>query len=243
MIHKLEPVIAIVPAAGVGKRMKAHCPKQYLKVDQLTVIERTVNTLLQNKTIDHVIVVISEEDGYFGQTNLAENSKVTTVFGGKERVDSVLAGLLAIPEHSYQWCLVHDAARPCVLNSDIDMLIEKCQTDNIGGLLAYPVRDTMKRSTDDQLVEHTVTRDQLWHALTPQMYKVSELTQAIEHSLINNLVVTDESSAIEALGLPSQLIESSSDNIKITRPDDLAHAQFILSHRRSVISGITLENE
>jgi len=159
---------------------------------------------------------------------------VITVTGGKERVDSVLAGLKSINTDEFSWVLVHDAARPCVSHQDITQLITTCLTSNVGGLLATPVRDTMKRSQllppkQQHLVQNTEPRSGLWHALTPQMYQVDELKNAIENAITQNLEITDESSAIEFAGLPSQLIEASGDNIKITRPDDLAMAEFILT--------------
>jgi len=164
---------------------------------------------------------------------LSSHPNVFRVTGGKERVDSVLAGLKSSKAKEYDWALVHDAARPCVNNDDIQQLITKCFSRNEGGLLAYPVRDTMKRSvknTED--VAETVNRDQLWHALTPQIYKRVQLITAIESGIFNQLTITDESSAIEAAGGISMLVAASSENIKITRPDDLAHASFILAKQQ-----------
>lgn len=234
MTKSLSPVLAIVPAAGVGKRMQANSPKQYLTIGEFTILEHTILALLQNQYIERVVVAISPQDEYFQNTCLASHPKVTTVDGGAERVDSVLAGLKFAEkiEHKYQWALVHDAARPCVSDSDISNLITTCQNNSSGGLLAYQVRDTMKRSDNQAQVLATVEREHLWHALTPQMYPTKQLIKAIEQGLAQQLVITDESSAIEAAGLPSQLVESSSENIKVTRPDDLAYAEFILSKRQ-----------
>ncbi|WP_448211973.1 2-C-methyl-D-erythritol 4-phosphate cytidylyltransferase [Colwellia sp. MEBiC06753] len=237
MQSPLTAVTAIVPAAGVGKRMQSACPKQYLSLLGQTVLEHTVNKLLASDYIERVVVAISHEDEYYAQTSLANHPQVVTVFGGKERVDSVYAGLALCQPNS--WVLVHDAARPCVLVADIERLITQCQTNNIGGLLAAKVKDTMKRGfvnkvTQDNHVQQTVAREQLWHALTPQMYRAGELAQAIESGLKHGVNITDESSAIEAIGLPSMLVESSSDNIKITQPEDLALAEFILSKQQEI---------
>jgi len=227
--------VVVVPAAGVGKRMQSQCPKQYLTIDNFTIIEHTVIRLLSHEDIDKVVIALGENDEYFADTSLINNSNVSIVVGGKERVDSVLAALKSIDKNQYQWVLVHDAARPCITHRDISALIEKTQMINTGGLLAMPVRDTMKRGNrkkQQSLVEHTVERSELWHALTPQMYRSDELQNAIEQALSTNTEITDESSAMEIAGFESILVEGSGDNIKITRPDDLALAEFILTKQK-----------
>ncbi|WP_281556118.1 2-C-methyl-D-erythritol 4-phosphate cytidylyltransferase [Thalassomonas sp. RHCl1] len=228
-----KALVAIVPAAGVGKRMLSACPKQYLQLDGLTILEHTVNRLLSVADIKHVVIAISPQDGYFHETGLAGHPDVTTVFGGKERVDSVLAGLKAIDSSCYPWVLVHDAARPCVPGQDIDALIKRCRESGEGGLLAYPVRDTMKRSDASDQVLETVEREALWHALTPQMYPAAKLKAAIEKALEDNIQITDESSAMEYVNHTSVLVAGSSENLKITRPDDLAMAEFILLRQQA----------
>ncbi len=230
-----NPLIVVVPAAGVGKRMKAACPKQYLTIDRYSVLEHTVNRLLTHSAIEKVILAIGENDEYFAQSSLVNHPQVQTVIGGKERVDSVLAGLQAIDDKAYPWVLVHDAARPCVTHQDIDALVQACIEKNHGGLLAAPVRDTMKRSDASQCVTQTVERENLWHALTPQMYKTKELFIAMNKAINEGADITDESSAIEYVKLPSLLVESSSDNLKITRPDDLALATFILAKQKETL--------
>jgi len=231
-----QQFVAVVPAAGVGKRMLANCPKQYLSIDNKTILEHTVERLLSHPLINKVIIALGESDEYFPQTSLANNIDVETVIGGKERVDSVLAGLKAIDPQHYSWVLVHDAARPCVNHDDISSLVAHCLEKETGGLLATPVRDTMKRSVssdlDENQISNTVEREKLWHALTPQMYKVSELKEAIISGINNGAELTDESSAIERANLPSLLISASSQNIKITHPDDLALAAFFLTNQK-----------
>ncbi len=227
-------LIVVVPAAGVGQRMQADCPKQYLSIDGLTILEHTVLRLLDHQHIDKVVIAIGAEDGYFSDTQLANHPNVVTVIGGEERVDSVLAGLAKIDSSQYPWVLVHDAARPCVTHDDIDALIASCLQHNAGGLLAAPVYDTVKKCASESSleVEGTLDRRALWRALTPQMYRTEELTDAIEQAQINNIIITDESSAIEYAQLPSFLVQGSSDNIKITRPDDLALAAFLLDKQQ-----------
>jgi len=229
-----EKIVAIVPAAGVGKRMQAQCPKQYLTIQDKTILEHTVNKLLSHPLIAHVVIAISQGDEYFQDTQLGTQANVSVVDGGAERVDSVLAGLLSIDASYYSWAMVHDAARPCVDDEDISALISKTHQQNCGGLLAVPVRDTMKKSyvnAADTKVETTIDRENLWHALTPQLYRTKELIQAITSALSNNVTITDESSAIEYAGYTSLLVEGKSSNIKITRPDDLSLATFILSQQ------------
>ena len=223
-----QPIAAIVPAAGVGKRMLANCPKQYLTIKQLTILEHTVLRLLEHPNIDLVVIALGKNDEYFADTQLATHAQVKTVVGGKERVDSVLSAIKTIDTTAYPWVMVHDAARPCVSVNDIDNLVVRCLATGKGGLLAAPVRDTMKRGDNNAMVASTECRDNLWHALTPQMYKTTDLKAAISKGLADGVNITDESSAIEAYGLPSQLVSASQENIKITHPDDLALAEFIL---------------
>ncbi|MFD2168046.1 2-C-methyl-D-erythritol 4-phosphate cytidylyltransferase [Thalassotalea euphylliae] len=221
-------VTAVVPAAGAGKRMQSQCPKQYLMLGERTILEHTVDKLLASKYVNQVIVAISEQDEYFADTSLFNHPNINTVIGGKERVDSVLAGLKSV---NSDWVMVHDAARPCVKVSDIDTLVEACIARDQGGILAARAKDTIKRSATTT-IELTVDRSLLWHAYTPQMYKTGALCSAIENGLAAGITITDESSAIEAAGLPSHLIEASSDNIKVTQPEDLALAAFILSNQQ-----------
>ena len=189
-----QQFIVIVPAAGVGKRMLATQPKQYLMLNNQCILTHTVNRLLSHKNITRVVLALSDEDAYFAQTTLAQNPKVTRVSGGKERVDSVLSGLQTIDDNA--WVLVHDAARPCVAHEDIDKLIAQCLLNNSGGILGVPVVDTMKRTTSCNkkqkvMVKQTIERSHLWHAFTPQMFKAQELKHAIEQAKINNIDITN----------------------------------------------------
>jgi 2-C-methyl-D-erythritol 4-phosphate cytidylyltransferase len=232
-----QKFIAIVPAAGVGKRMQANCPKQYLCIDNETILSHTVMRLLSHPLISQVIVALGGNDQYFAESTLAHHKDIIRVTGGIERVNSVLNGLKAVDRNKYPWVLVHDAARPCVSHQDIDKLISQCLSNDYGGILATPVRDTMKRGVhangDSCTIESTVEREQLWHALTPQMYKTDELTSAIEQALENGVNITDEASAIEQANLPSLLVSASSENIKITHPNDLALAEFYLTKQKN----------
>ena len=232
MSERNSSLVVVIPAAGVGKRMAANCPKQYLEIAGKTILEHTVERLLTHPNISHVVIALGEHDEYFPKLAIAHHDNVSTVVGGKERVDSVLAGLKSLNAESQPWVLVHDAARPCVTHHDLTQLIDSCLTQQVGGLLAAPVRDTMKQANQKQQVSETVERSTLWHAYTPQMYKTQDLLRAIESGLEKGVSITDESSAIEAAGIASQLVEGRSDNIKITRADDLALAQFILTRQQ-----------
>lgn len=235
LLKKNQQFTVIVPAAGVGKRMLASCPKQYLKINEQSILSHTVNRLISHKNINKVVLALSEADEYFSQTALVDNSNIIRVLGGKERVDSVLSGLQVI--NDIEWVLVHDAARPCITHEDIDKLIEHCIDNNCGGLLGALAIDTMKLSSKNKATEvmevsETIDRSHLWHAFTPQMFKVKELKNAIEQAQKAGLTLTDESSAIESVGLPCSLVSGRRDNIKITRPEDLALADFYLKQQQ-----------
>lgn len=218
----------IVPAAGVGARMQADRPKQYLPLLGKTVLEHTLGKLISHPRIDRIILPLSANDAYFGALPISQAEWLVRVTGGSERADSVLAGLNAIEDS--QWVLVHDAARPCVQHQDLDRLMALADKDGDGGILATPVRDTMKRATRQapHTVKSTESRAHLWHALTPQLFRLGPLRQALSEALAEGVEITDEASAIEWAGGSVNLVEGSGTNIKITRPDDLALAGFYL---------------
>ncbi|MFC1236990.1 2-C-methyl-D-erythritol 4-phosphate cytidylyltransferase [Vibrio sp. F74] len=232
----LKPLYAIVPAAGIGSRMKADLPKQYLKLHNKTILEHTVDKLLEHPCIDKVIIAVSDDDTYFTQLSLASNKNVIRVIGGLERADSVLSGLdylLHTVKKPDAWVLVHDAARPCIDLADIDKLIKQVMMTEDGGILAAPVRDTMKRGNRSALINETVERENLWHALTPQMFKVQPLRDALFGAIKAGINITDEASAMEWAGCKPKLVVGRMDNFKITQPEDLALAAFYLGERVS----------
>lgn len=232
MTQEPRGLVAIVPAAGVGRRMQLDHPKQYLRIGDRTVLEHTLQRLLALPQVERAIVAISDGDPYFGELELAGDARVDRVAGGEERADSVLNGLKLAQQQGYQWALVHDAARPCVREADIQQLIDcvLASPERQGGLLAMPVRDTMKRAGSDRRVCRTEDRDNLWHALTPQLFPVDELLKAISLALSQGQAVTDEASAMELQGGQPLLVEGHGDNIKITRPADLPLAEFFLHY-------------
>jgi 2-C-methyl-D-erythritol 4-phosphate cytidylyltransferase len=225
------PAIAtVIPAAGVGKRMKADKPKQYLQLSGKTVLEQTLHRLKQVPALQQFYLALSPDDPYFPALSLATDSTIQRLDGGAERANSVLNALVLIDAQQYPWVLVHDAARPAVRVSDIELLIQSCMQKGQGGILATPVRDTMKRATAELTVDQTVDRSALWHAYTPQMFPTALLREALQQALAQGVAITDEASAMEWAGWPVQLVQGHADNIKITQAEDLALATFYLEH-------------
>lgn len=229
---------AVIPAAGIGRRMASECPKQYLPLAGKTVIEHSLNTLLSHASIAGAVVAISPQDTHWQALDFRTQKPLWIASGGQERGDSVLNALHLLAEHASDtdWVLVHDAARPCLRHADLSALIQQCQSHLVGGLLAVPVKDTIKRSVQQdpvgltEVVE-TVERNFLWHAQTPQMFRLGALLQALSAALKASVVITDEASAMEWAGNAPLLVEGHDDNLKITRADDLRRAEFILGLR------------
>ena len=223
----------VVPAAGSARRMGAAVPKQYLPLAGRTVIEWSLAPFLAHAHTAAVVVVLAEQDQRWPQTAIAGDAKIATTIGGAERMDSVLAGLRALQDRAApdDWVLVHDAARPCFSAADLDRLLNELSNDDVGGLLAAPLVDTLKRADDGGRVLQTVPREKLWRALTPQMFRYVVLQRALENARTQGVAVTDEAQAVEALGLQPKLVAGDVDNIKITLPEDLPRAERILRSR------------
>ena len=218
-------IAAVVPAAGIGKRMQTDRPKQYLTLHGKTLLEHSVDRLKAVSNVSRIWLALAADDPYFDSTPLAAED-ISRVKGGAERMHSVLNALQFIDEHHYPWVLVHDAARPLVRKADIELLISRCLSAGEGGILACRVRDTMKRGENS--VSETVSREHLWHALTPQFFPTALLRAALKDAIAAGVEVTDEASAMEWAGHKVLLIEGHSDNIKVTQPADLALAAFYL---------------
>ncbi len=215
-------IIAIVPAAGIGSRMQADRPKQYLLLLGKTVLEHTLERLLAFEAISQIIVAVAEHDTYFHQLAIAKHPKIKRINGGETRADSVLNGLNAV-KNPDAWVMVHDAARPCVRKEDLQKIL--AVTENHGGILAIPVVDTIKRSNASQQIIATEDRSELWQAQTPQFFPVELLRKALTQALTQGATITDEASAMEFLGYQPQLVAGRADNLKITRPEDLGIGQ------------------
>ena len=226
---------ALIPAAGVGRRFGAEVPKQYLDLAGRPVIDHAIGALLGHPDIAGCVVVLGSEDGWWADTSgYAGHPAVHRAPGGAERCHSVRNGLdvLARLADDDAWVLVHDAARPCLRCADLDTLLAALADEPVGALLAVPIADTVKRAGAGR-VDATVPRSDLWRAYTPQAFRLGLLRRALDHAEAEALVVTDDASAVELLGLRPRLIEGHTDNIKITRPEDLPLAAFFLGQRRT----------
>ncbi len=206
-------------------------PKQYLPLAGKTVLEHTLQCFTDLDVVSGIVLVIAEQDRYWKTLPISANPRIYTTIGGAERCQSVLYGLrylekMACPD---DLVMVHDAARPCVRAFDIEKLINLAGQCDDGAILGIPVRDTMKRADTGNQITETVCRDHLWHALTPQIFKLSLLRNALESVIANKLTVTDEAQAIEMTGLRPLLVEGHPDNIKITHPADLPLAERYLT--------------
>ena len=220
---------AIVPAAGIGQRMATEIPKQYLELAGKPVILRSLEKLLAVPALESIVVTLHAEDNYFHSLNMPDD-RIETTTGGSERQQSVLNGLLYLEGRARDedWVLVHDAVRPCVQTKDIEQLLGQLAQHKVGGLLATPQDNTLKRADELNEVVATESREQLWQALTPQMFPYALLKQALLNAQEHDLPVTDEASAVEALGPKPLLVEGDRNNIKITRAADLRLAELIL---------------
>lgn len=222
---------AMVPAAGSGSRMRSEQPKQYLSLLGQPLIRHTLAVLCASPVIDRVYVVLSVGDQEWDRHDWAPfGDRLVPLFcGGASRADSVLNGLRAIADDTSEsdWVLVHDAARPCLAPWHIENLVRELLHDEVGGILAVQVADTLKQADGHQHIAATVPRDNLWQAQTPQMFRYVMLKRALETA--RN--VTDEASAIEAMGLRPRLVRGDPTNLKVTYPLDLHLAEWILQHR------------
>jgi 2-C-methyl-D-erythritol 4-phosphate cytidylyltransferase len=222
---------ALVPAAGFGARMGHELPKQYLPLAGYPMIFHALNTLCASRLITTVFVVLSPDDTLFHNYDWSRfGDKLQTLYcGGQTRADTVLNGLLATELEPDDWVLVHDAARPCLTQAHLTKLIAELRDDAVGGILAVPVADTLKRSDAAQRIEKTENRELLWQAQTPQMFRAGLLAQALQQC--KN--VTDEASAIESLGLHPKLVAGDSSNFKVTYPQDLLMAELLLKEKNN----------
>jgi len=228
----------IVPAAGVGSRFGGDMPKQYQLLHGKPIIEHTLERLL---AVNHaqagsmkIVVAVSNVDTRWQQLPVFQNTGIQTVLGGNERADTVRLALEYIQDHtnSDDWVLVHDVARPCVRVDDIQNLIKSLANHDVGGVLATPVSDTLKRVLHKKDIAVTEDRSQLWAAQTPQMFRYGLLLESLQSAEQAQWQPTDESAAIERLGYTSQVVEGSRDNIKITRLEDMAIAEAIMTYQQ-----------
>ena len=222
---------ALIPAAGSGSRMGAELPKQYLELAGAPMLRHAIKALCAHPKISQVFVVLAADDAYFARYDWTPfDAKLRRLYcGGATRAASVLNGVRAIGpiSHAEDWVLVHDAARPCLSQAHLDALIDELSEDPVGGLLAVPVADTLKRANATARVIATEPRENLWQAQTPQMFRHGLLLRALE--ALGTDTPTDEARAIEHLGLQPKLVTCDASNLKVTYAQDLKLAELILS--------------
>ncbi len=226
---------AVIPAAGVGARMAADRPKQYLQLGGCTILEHSLGCFLDHPSLKGLVVSLAVDDPYWPSLACAGDPRIQRADGGSQRSGSVLNALLqlnALGASDDDWVLVHDAARPNLSREDLDKLLAELADDPVGGLLAVPARDTLKRVDKRGRVVETIDRSLIWQAYTPQMFRLGALHRALADSLVADAVITDEASAMEWSGQAPRLVEGRADNIKVTRPEDLEWLRLRWANRR-----------
>lgn len=235
MSDAVPPCWIVVPAAGVGARMGAPIPKQYLTLCGRPLLWHTLSRLCALPACRGIVLGISADDPHWPRLGFQHPRLLEVYHGGAQRAQTVLLGLRALASRAGErdLVLVHDAVRPCVHASDVErLLIEAARTDD-GALLATPVTDTIKRADDRTRVDHTVSREGLWRALTPQAFPFAALRAALEAALNDGVTVSDEAAAMERLGRHPKLLQGRADNIKVTTPEDLALAELYLRRQET----------
>jgi 2-C-methyl-D-erythritol 4-phosphate cytidylyltransferase len=228
------PVWAVIPAAGSGSRMQAGIAKQYLSFQGKTVIEHCLDRLLSHPQIDGAVVVLRDDDTTWDQLEYASEKIIFIASGGDQRHHSVYNGLTTL---QYRFgndaiALVHDAARPVVSHQNLDMVISAARQHEAGAILATPVADTLKLQGEDMDIVSTVARDRLWRAMTPQVFHLQPLLNALKKVIDENIDITDDAMAIEIAGYAPRIVAGSLLNIKITVPDDLKFAEMVWLNQR-----------
>ena len=220
----------VIPAAGSGRRIGGDRPKQYQLLAGRPLLQHTLDRLNAVPEIAGGVIALAAEDPYWSEIHAPDTWSLQTCVGGAERNDSVLAALdhLSAIADANDWVLVHDAARPLVRLADIARLRAVATSDDVGGILAVPVADTLKRATAATCIAETVGRQQLWRALTPQMFPLQALREALRAAHAAGVSVTDEAQAMERMGVHPHLVHAAADNLKITHPEDWALAEHIL---------------
>ena len=228
------PVWAVLPAAGAGSRMNSATPKQYLSFQGKTIIEHCLDRLLSHSAIAGAVIVLREDDKIWDELGYNSVKPVFTATGGKERHYSVYNGLSSLQQQlgNNIIVLVHDAVRPLVNHQDLGNVIDAARHNPAGAILAAPVTDTLKQQNDRMEIDRTLSRDRLWRALTPQVFHLQALFSALKRVIDERLVITDDAQAIELMGYSPALVAGSSENLKITSPEDLLLAEKIWLNQR-----------
>ena len=222
---------AIIPAAGLGRRMAVATPKQYLKLNGKTIVEHSLEQLCRCEKVAGVVVGVAENDEYWDRSGINNDKLLGTYHGGAQRIHTVLKGLEFLSKWAAKedWVMVHDAVRPCVGLDDINLLIEQAMQFKCSAILASSVIDTVKKINSQSQIVSTLDRDDLMLALTPQLFPVKLLQQALKSSIDRNILSTDESAAVEMLGEKPLIVKGCRSNIKITTAEDLKIAKLFLN--------------
>lgn len=229
----MSSIWAVVPAAGLGRRMGGELPKQYLPLGGKTVIEHSLECLLGIEEIDGLVVVLHKHDDRFASLPVSNHQKVITVVGGQERSDSVLAALNRLQKKVKlsDWVLVHDAVRCCVSGNKIKKLIQFLEHHEVGGILGVPANDSPKQINSEQQILSSLDQQTVWLAQTPQMFRFGLLREALQQAQRHQREVVDEAAALEFLGYLPNIVMGEYSNIKITHPEDLAIAEIIMKRQ------------
>ena len=229
-------LFAVVPAAGIGKRMNSEIPKQYLKLAGEEILWRSIRRLRETGLLKDVVVAVSEDDEFIHTLPSDLKSFCQIVIGGESRNESVFAALKKLKKRikDHDFVLVHDAVRPCVRVSDIAQLVNQAKDSDLGSILGVPITDTMKFTDTENNILRTVDRKNMWRALTPQLFKFDKLYESISFTIEQNIQVTDEAQAMEICGHSMRMIHGSPDNIKVTYSEDLAIAEYFLEMQKKV---------
>jgi 2-C-methyl-D-erythritol 4-phosphate cytidylyltransferase len=238
--------IAIIAAAGAGKRLGANIPKQYLKINDSSILDICLKQFVDYPQVKQVILVVSADDEFYPKLNAISHEKVKCVIGGKDRIDSVANALNYLIQQGVSAdtpIMVHDGARPCITHRDLDKLWSHYLSTSRACFLAAPVVDTLQKTDGSELVVSAVDRDNIMRAFTPQMASLAQLEQAFSQQKLNQgqykhllgtqhkALMTDEVSVLTAAGYPVDVVIGRSDNIKVTYEDDLALAEFYLNRQ------------
>ena len=222
---------AVIPAAGIGERVGSSIPKQYLQIVGKTILQHAINPFVGHGRIAGITVALHPEDTHFATLGIgaAASDKVHTVIGGVTRTHSVLKALESIEAQLVKddFVLVHDAARPCLTNNDLDLLIDTCFAHEVGGIIGSRVADTLKHVEKNNIVS-TLDRENIWRAYTPQMFRFGLLQSAIQKAFKDNVCITDEASALEYIGYQPCMVEGDARNIKVTTVEDISLAEIFL---------------
>ena len=230
----------VIAGGGSGKRMNRRVPKQYLEILGKTVIEHSMNAFLNHEMVAGVVVVTPPDDARWKAVEPTHPKFLCRIEGGKERCDSVLSGLNILQAHTGidDWVLIHDAARPCISKKLIDTLLKKVVRHPVGGILAIPVTETMKKTSPKNAIIQSVAKENMWRAQTPQMFRLNALRGALTDLQQRQVIATDEASAMEFMGMRPLVVKGAEANLKITTPSDLPLAEYFLETEAKIASRV-----